>query len=159
MTHTKNTGSLSRNEIDICESLAFTCLALIEHCPDAFDVHHRTICKSDSTNRPAIDAGECRMGPRHVIRGPDVQHPPAGHLLSTITECGIDLLFDNVDYLRDAAGLADDLVLRCDRCRSPCTMSPSRARAMTGSATRPTTHAPRAASLPVTLSPPSSPRS
>jgi hypothetical protein len=97
----------------------FAYLALVEHYPDAFDVHHQTICKFDIPSRPAINAGEHRSGPRHVIQGSNIQHPPTGRLLSTIIERGVDLLFNDVDYLLDAAGLGNDLLLRCSGCRSP----------------------------------------
>jgi hypothetical protein len=42
-----------------------------------------------------------------------------GRLLSTITERGVALLFYDVDYFLDTAGLADGSLLRCGRCCSP----------------------------------------
>jgi hypothetical protein len=73
----------SGDEVDTNKSPMFTILVAEQYGPQTFDLHHRPISKLDRPLDVAVEVGERRWAPRHMISGDGVKYPPAAlrHLL------------------------------------------------------------------------------
>lgn len=83
--------------VDVVQHVVLSTLAGELNGLGPLDPSNLAVPEADRAGDATVDAGERRPGPRHVIGGPGVQHPPLGVSSVGVVEGGEDLVLKEVE--------------------------------------------------------------
>jgi hypothetical protein len=99
-TNTDYVGGQLQNEVNIDECAVLTVLAVEQHGPHPFDLHHRAISELHRVVDHAVEVGEHGLAPPHMVGGAGIEDPPMAFNLLLVAEVCQDLFLHQVNCSR-----------------------------------------------------------
>jgi hypothetical protein len=96
-TNTDYVGGQLQNEVNIDECAVLTVLAVEQHGPHPFDLHHRAISELHRVVDPTVEVRERGHAPRHMVGGAGIEDPPMTFDLLLVAEVHQDLFVHQVN--------------------------------------------------------------